>query len=364
MKKVIIVTKIGKNYGALLQAYALKRALEYCGCDVNILRYELTRTQQTYKVLPKLTGINSAKKILKSFKRINATRKSIVEFKKFRDDFFDFTNAYRDIEELKNNPPEAEIYITGSDQVWNPKISFDEAYYLSFVTDKCVKASYAASVGISQIPAEYEDEFIKRIKSIPYRSVREKESQELLSTYGVSASVNIDPTMLLAREEYDQIARECKIDRPYVLLYLLKIPREVNNYITILRQLYPNHVFVNIPGSTWAPRFGDVEISDIGPREFVGLIKNAEAVLTTSFHGTVFSTIYNKNFMTILPEKTGGRMTSLLKQLGLLDRIANIPSDILRMKKKIEWDTVEEAIEEQKDNSYKYLNAIVGGKND
>nr|WP_294660582.1 polysaccharide pyruvyl transferase family protein [uncultured Blautia sp.] len=365
MEKVVLVTKIGKNYGALLQAYALKKAIENCGCDVNILRYELTITQQTYEALPKFTGVRSLKRIIKSFYRVKNTRKSIAAFQQFREDYFDFTCPYRNFEELRVNPPEADVYITGSDQVWNPKISFDPAYYLMFGNEKSVRASYAASIGISKIPTEYEAEFLKRVKDIPYRSVREEEGKELLSTYGISSYVNIDPTMLLSREDYNQIAKDCRIDKPYVLLYLLKIPKDVKSYIENLRRLYPDHVFVNIPGSTWSPKFGDMEMSDIGPCEFIGLVRNADAILTTSFHGTVFSIIHNKKFMTILPQNTGGRITSLLKQLNLLDRITSTPSDLHKIKEEMRWDKVEQVIEEQKNKSYKYLKEVVGaGKDD
>lgn len=357
-KEVVIVTKIGKNYGAVLQAFALKKALEQMKMNVKIVNYALPKTLRTYKILPKITGISSLKTFFNSLKVYKSTKKSVNKFLTFREDYFNFTRTYHDYTELQKDSPKADIYITGSDQVWNPCINFDPAYYLMFGNENAVRASYAASIGIDRIPDEYREEFVDRLSSITYKSVREETAKRLLEDFGISSTVSLDPTLLHSREVYDEIAIEPQISKPYILLYLLIMPDDVEEYIDHLRKKYPNCLLVSIPGKADSKKIGDVEMRDIGPREFLGLIKNAEAVLTSSFHGTVFSIIYEKKFLSILPKKTGGRIEDLLFKLNIQDRIAIRPDDIDNLNHKIEYNNVNERLVSLKEKSYDYLREI------
>ncbi len=357
-KEVVIVTKIGKNYGALLQAFALKRAVEVMGMNVRIVNYALPPTLRTYDVLPKVTGITTLKAFIKSLKVYAATKRSVNKFLEFREEYFNFTEVYHNFTELNNNPPKADIYITGSDQVWNPCINFDPAYYLMFGNEDAIRVSYAASIGIDCIPDKYREEFCKRLSNITYKSVREDSAKTVLENLGIFSTVSLDPTLLHNRDVYDEIAIESNISRPYILLYLLIMPNDVKGYIDNLRKQYPNCILVNIPGSPTSKRIGDVEMRDIGPREFLGLVKNAKAVLTSSFHGTVFSIIYEKNFMSILPGKTGGRIEDLLCKLDIKERIAVTPANINDLDNKINYDDVNEKLSFLKEKSYDYLYEI------
>ena len=321
MNKILLVTKIGKNYGALLQAYALRQALARDGDNVSILRYELDITQQTYRTIPKITSLGSLKKVVLSLPRLFVTKESVKRCLRFRENYFHFTKPYRSFCELQQNPPTADILVTGSDQVWNPKISYDKAYYLQFGSTDALRCSYAASIGLAEIPEVQREDFIRRVKQVTFRSVRERSAKKLLESYGISSQVHLDPTLLLKAEDYDHIARTPDINEPYILLYLLKLPENYQNYIAALERLYPVHKIVSIPGNAFAPKIGHCEAGNIGPEDFVGLIRGADAVLTTSFHGTVFSIIYHKPFLSILPKGTGGRISDLLELLGLSSHI-------------------------------------------
>lgn len=357
--RVILVTKIGKNFGALLQAYALKKVLENEGCSVNIVNYALPNTLRTYDILPRITGIKTFKKWFKSLKRVRATKKSVYKFLKFREDYFSFTRVYNNFGELKADAPDADIYITGSDQVWNPLISFDPAYYLLFGRKDAVRASYAASIGIEAIPKEYEQEFLNRVKTIKYKSVREKSAKELLETYNVNSEVTLDPTLLLKKDDYDKIVKKTSIPKPYILLYLLIVPDNVEEYIEQLRKKFPEHILVSIPGNTAVKKIGDIEMADIGPEEFIGLIKGADAVLTTSFHGTVFSIIYQKKFMAVLPHNTGGRIASLLQELEIQNRIALKPFDIKLIDSDIDYVKTNSILDQKRNKSYLYIKKVI-----
>lgn len=356
---VLIVTKIGKNYGAMLQAYALKKTFEDKACKVSILNYCLASTMRTYEICPKITGWSSFMRFRKAFRIRKATKISVQRFMQFREDALNLTREYKNYAELEAAAPDADIYVTGSDQVWNPKINFDRAYYLQFGRNDAVRASYAASIGLNQIPAEYEKEFVDRIRNIPFRSVREHTAQKTLSQYGISSSVHIDPTLLLDRTDYDQLAVTSPVQKPYVLLYLLIMPDHVEEYLAQLRALYPNHVFVNIPGNVLAEPLGDIQMRDLGPREFLGLIRDAAAVLTTSFHGTVFSLIYEKQFMAVLPRETGSRISGLLEALELMERVATNKEDVKRIGDSIDYERTEEKIKALKDTTYTYIDSII-----
>lgn len=361
VKQVLIVTKIGKNYGALLQAYALKTCFENRGCSVSVLNYCLESTMQTYEIYPKITGKVSFIRFLKAFPVRKETQKSVQRFLLFRQERLNLTREYQNYAELEANAPDADIYVTGSDQVWNPKINFDRAYYLQFGRKDAVRASYAASIGLSQIPKEYEKELVDRIKQIPFRSVRESIAQKILQHHGISSNVHVDPTILLDKHDYDQLAVSPSVQKPYVLLYLLIMPDNVKEYLDELRKLYPNFVFVNIPGNTYTKPIGDVQIRDIGPCEFLGLIRNAEAVLTTSFHGTVFSLIYQKQFMSVLPHGTGSRISELLEKVDLEKRIAFGGDDVKRIQDTIDYEKVDTKIEMLRQTAFNYIDRIVAG---
>lgn len=361
MKQVLIVTKIGKNYGALLQAYALKKSFENRGCSVSVLNYCLESTMRTYELYPKITGWASFIRFLKAFRVRKETEKSVQQFFQFRKERLDLTREYKNFAELEVDAPDADIYVTGSDQVWNPRINFDRAYYLQFGREDAVRASYAASIGLSQIPEEYEKELMDRIRQIPFRSVRENTAQNILQHHGISSSVHIDPTILLDKNDYDLLAVLPSVQKPYVLLYLLIMPDNIKEYLDELRRLYPNFVFVNIPGNTYTKPLGDIQVRDIGPCEFLGLIRNAEAVLTTSFHGTVFSMIYQKQFMSVLPRGTGSRISGLLESLDLEKRIAFEGDDVKRMWDTIDYGKVGERIQILRQTAFNYIDSIVAG---
>lgn len=358
MSKVLIVTKIGKNYGALLQAYALKKVLENRKHEVSVLNYELASTMETYRVIPKVNGARSIIHIIQSIPRVIKTRISVKRFLRFRNDYLSLSVPYKNYEELVKKPPAAEVYITGSDQVWNPKINFDKAYYLLFGGSDVVRASYAASIGINTIPDSIREEFVQRLSNVQYKSVREIEGKHLLHSLGIEAEVNLDPTLLLSRKDYEAICRADVCGEPYVLLYLLIMPDDVKQYIINIRKLYPHCKIISIPGSTYSKKIGDIERGDIGPEEFLGLIKNAEAVFTSSFHGTVFSILYEKQFASYLPPKTGGRIRNLLSEFRLTDRIIETPEDIKTMVKPIDFMDAQKIRKQEIERANEYLNTI------
>lgn len=324
MKNALVVTFTSRNFGALLQAYALKKTIEQMGAQVQILNLDLEHVKNTYKQFHKVTGFHTLMYLLEDLRFYLDRKKAIIRSLQFRDEFLNLTEPYSSGEAVKLNPPEADVYITGSDQVWNPCISFDPAFYLLFGRPETVRASYAASIAIEKIPDEFQEDFPKRVRNVEHISVREESGRRLLAQYGIDAKLHLDPTLLLDREDYEKLLIKPELKESYVLLYLILWPEEPEKIVERVRALYPDRKIVLMIGETRVRHLGDIQILDAGPREFLGWIRYADAVVTTSFHGTVFSCVFHKDFAAIIPKKVGGRITSLLK---LADMEKHIVSD-------------------------------------
>lgn len=357
MKKVLLVTKIGRNYGAVLQAYALKKALEHIGAEVRILKYCLPITESTFRILPKVTGLKTLKDFLYQLPQYREKKEAVNRFLAFREQWFDFTEPYCCYEDLERSRLQADVYLTGSDQVWNPKISFDKAYYLLFAPEQAIKASYAASIGISSLTEDVKEEFGHRIRNISHISVREADAQRQLAEFGISSQVHLDPTLLFSREDYDEIAASPSFSKPYVMLYLLVMPENPQKIVEQLRRLYPGRMIVSIYGTK---NFGDVQLRNAGPCEFIGLIRGADAVITSSFHGTVFSMLYDKEFAVFVPETSGERIRQLLSITNAQSHIVQTNQNLTRDMMKVEIPFSEQIeIKKMREDSLRYLNGIL-----
>ena len=320
--KVGIITKIGKNYGALLQAYALRKTCEKNGAEAHIIKYTPKISRDSYKVCKYKWRLRGTIVNIQSLLHYAENKKSSERFLKFREDEFNFLGNYNSYEEMEILPPICDIYISGSDQVWNPEISFDKAFYFSCISKENKKlTSYAASIGIKSLPNELKNEFKKRISRFDYISVREKQAQKILEELGIDSDVSPDPTLLLEKEEWNVMACET-IKTPYILCYFVSYPKGIEKVIEEVQKKYgKKYSVVNLMTSEDSSKIGDIKIRDAGPREFLGLFKNASYVITSSFHGTVFSIINRKPFVTTLYKSTSSRVVELLNNLSLENRI-------------------------------------------
>jgi len=317
--RVGIITKIGKNYGAALQAYALKKAFENMGAQSHVIRFEMPSTHKTYKVCKEPWRFRGVIANLCALLHYGENKLSSERFLRFRDERFDFIGSSSNLEELKEQLPACDVCVSGSDQVWNPTISFSPAYYCEFAPEGSRRAAYAASIGIEKIPENVREEFFARVSRFDFISVREKQAQKLLAENGIEAELAPDPTLLFDAEQWNGIARET-LKGPYILCYFVATPKNIAPLVKKLQEKLGMKV-VNLMTSETSAGIGDIKIRDAGPEEFLGLFQNASFVVTSSFHGTVFSIINRKPFLTTLYSQTGSRVVSLLETLGLEKRI-------------------------------------------
>jgi hypothetical protein len=329
------------NYGTSLQAYATVKVLQNLGYDVEIIRYNKNRgIFGTLMALPnylKSGGkselfIKLNKKInsffLAGYKRNNHIRNKAVE--NFKESFFEpLCKYYSGINELNEASLNYDVCLVGSDQLWHPMGLTSGFYNLKFVKESIPKLAYAASFGVSSIPnfqIQATKEYLERFDWIGVREQKGKEIVESISNK--KADFVCDPTMLLSKNEWEGFAKKSsqKILDPYIFCYFLGHSSDIRQYAEELSQktncklVVMRHVdeYLKVDES-----IGDYAPYDVSPVDFVYLLSHAKYVLTDSFHGTIFSIIMEKSFLTFYRVKptvvtsTHSRIDSLLNKFHL-----------------------------------------------
>lgn len=249
------------------------------------------------------------------------------------------------------------IYIAGSDQIWNPN-NYQGKFFLDFIADNSIKASYAASMGIVKAEQDKIDKVGKSISSFDAISVREEDVKKLLQKYVQnSITVNVDSTLLLTKQNWRELEKQVnEIKNDYVLVYLLHVPKDINRTIRRIRKITNKKILlIDRIGILRYVVHADYVISDIGPKEFIWLFDHASYVVTSSFHGTVFSIIFEKKFLPLINPSAPSRINNLLQ---LLDISYASSQEILFPG--IDYCSVRKIIEKEKHRSFTYLQSVIG----
>ena len=359
------------NYGASLQAYALQHYLERLNNEVEIIqfvpwyhhRYELFHVEKNSKYYS-ITKHNPILKIayclLKNTRQL-ITWKRKISFDNFDKNFLRLTKEkYENSASIKQNPPEADLYIAGSDQIWNTDClnGREPAYYLDFGR-QVYKASYAASFGTSEIQDDAKDSVKAFINKLDRISVREDSGKKILEDLGFeNVTKVVDPVFLLNQNEWKTLSRKARkynIKDKYLFLYnFIDDPRIRNFSILVAKRMQLKIVSVN---DFRKIDYADYNVNDAGPLEFIELLSGAEMVIANSFHATAFSVIFHKPFFSfpLACQKNSSRMTDFLNQLGLLNHFnPNAYIDSL-----IEYDWVQKKLDAEIEESKEYLNEIL-----
>lgn len=328
MKAGVITFHSAHNFGASLQAWALQKALKNYKIEASVINYHPSIIDDLYNPLKGKYGLERR---VAQFKLRRQNPKSLERYKNYTSFIkknFNLLGDFSTYEELKAANLNLDAYIVGSDQVWNSEHigGFDPAYFLDFVEPGPLKISYAASIGRDYLLPIYHEQIKNSLKSFTSISVREKSAKKPVKALTKKeVDVVLDPTLLLAREEYNEIKTIPNIKDKYIFVYMMEHNPEVvafaNKVSTAtglpIVQRRPNKIFKNEIASCYT--------SD--PGDFLGLIENAEYVITNSFHGTVFSIIYETPFVSMLHSNTGSRTVDLLKSLNLESHLLYKPGD-------------------------------------
>lgn len=372
MKSVGIITmhKVW-NAGSALQAYALQRVIEDLGYDAQLIDYEYPNVEHrafanNVKEFNTLDIWGVIKLLVQKIKTKFIRHKHSELYSSFYNKYFHCTDkAYNSRKSLFDNVPEFDIYVTGSDQVWNPQyIGFDTSYLLDFVPDNAVRISYAASFSINNIPSYMEGEYTRCLSKYKVISVREESGSHLVNKLiGEDATVCCDPTLLLDKEQWSKVAEDSSlcIKKKFILIYIMGyaydpypgIYKHIDEVVNFLKLPV---IFYNSRRGTYKPPYGEIRVDECGPTEFLWLFKNASFVITDSFHGTAFSLNFQKPFISVIKEieNADSRVYNLLVSAGATDR-AVICGEDFELKEAIIKEPSTSKLEELREGSLAYL---------
>lgn len=370
MKRVGIIT-IQKcdNFGADLQAYALGAKLRSMGYDaenIDYLFYKHPRhlggrgerpvlpisiknkvKEFLFPVVTRLRGLKNRGARAERHRRFDAW--FIANVKVGRE--------YRSVQSLYVEPPSYDVYMVGSDQVWNPRLySNIKPYFLDFVPQDARCVSYASSFGISELSSPVFYKYKLWLKKFSYIGLREKKGAEIVDAMALNAEVAhvLDPTLLLTADDWEKVAirPDNAPTGKYLLLYDLIASQET---VDLARR--------------WATQEGwqVVRLGDgaYGPGEFAWLFAHAQSVVTNSFHGTAFAILNHKPFYSVVPSgmTNASRIESLLNTLSLQSRLM-LAADYAEvgMNSELDWSIVAERLNDARGKSVGFLRRSIDGE--
>lgn len=315
-------------------------------------------------------------------KRRNAKKRTLLEynrkmnenrdFKSFRTSNFSMSETvYRSLLELQQNPPLADAYIVGSDQVWAHLLNTEEntSMFLNFGKQNTLRISYAPSFSMEQYPEELEERLKLNLSRFDSISVREQTGKRICSKAGFDSTVVLDPTLLLSSEQYREIKDKCRRDN-YIYLYYLNIENAEEICWNELN-VFAHHNRMSViatPASGYlqgTELFDGVEYEYATIPQWIGLIDGASIVVTTSFHGVVFCILHHTPFI-YFPLKGkysrgNNRVVDLCNILGLLGRIWNDSVSYEQLaEQRINWKLIDEKLNSKRTDSILFLkNALI-----
>ncbi|ERK01680.1 polysaccharide pyruvyl transferase family protein [Hoylesella pleuritidis] len=307
------------SYGAALQAYAIYRFLQSHSYNVELIdlctEYRLSlKIGKKYPIFTRRYHLSILKGLI-IYHLLHPLK--IIRFRSFNNRI-KYSKRYRSIDDLYRDPPQYEIYCTGSDQSWNPKLVREpKPYLLTFVKEGAKCISYGSSIGTEVLPKEYSSLYQEALLKYAHISVREKSAKHIIQelTSRSDIEVVLDPTMLLPVEHYLSISKEVLKER-YMFCYFLNASRGLLKYAQAIAK--HNNLSLVIGGTSKIKGINAKFLSEVGPCEWLGLIKGAAHILTDSFHGTVFAMLLNGNFTTCIVDKERAtRIINLLEQFSL-----------------------------------------------
>ena len=360
MKIGILTFHCAHNYGAVLQCYALQQYLRSLGYEVLLVNYRPEYLLKPYTRVPALgnTSLVGKIKILLNF--ILSFFVRVIRYRGFEK----FINKYLLVSKVVNREDidslTCDVYIVGSDQVWNPKITegFDDVYLGNFVVRRNVKKiTYAASISLSDLTEEQSIYLKKALYNFNAISVREYKMISLLQPLtNFKLMQVVDPTFLLDKQDWDKLVSNIPpCQGKYVLTYQVEVNPNVNRIAHLIARQLNARLIQLVAWPTIKYKNSLRQTTD--PAAFVSYIKHAECVVTSSFHGTAFSILYQRPFYVVdLHSLHGGsneRLKTVLSTFHLEERY--IPEGWDSKFQNIDYTDINIQIESMREESQKFL---------
>lgn len=377
LKKIggVIVSDLNHtNYGSALQAYATMKMVQEFGFNLTFIKYIKRRNfLEKLLIMPKYMISGGLERFIRNLRtkykekkcpeyvanqRIRCEATNAFKIK----EFVPYFKEYKGYKALCNGSKEYDAIFVGSDQTWRPIGFYSNYWNLNFVDDSIPTFSYSSSYGVSSIPFIQRKGTKRYLERIDLISVREKKAKEIVESLSTKhAEIVADPTMLLTCEQWLKFACNSKktIKEPYIFCYFLGPRRDIREQALMLAKQTGCKIVINPHMEEYRKAdegIGDYICYDLTPYDFVKLLSEAKYVCTDSFHGTVFSILTHRKFVTFYREagqSTNSRIDSLLSMFGLTDRLYR--DDIKIIENDIDYEMVDKNLVKYREKSLSFF---------
>jgi hypothetical protein len=357
MKLGIITFHRAKNYGAVMQTYALNKVTKNLGIDSEVIDYRYNKIENDYAFFKS----KNAKKILKDIINYPLKKGKWKKFDRFIEKNINLSEkVYREAQELEEANKIYDCYLTGSDQVFNLKMTGnDENYFLHFADSSKKKNSYAASFGQKEIPKDKEEIYKTLLSDFHSISIREKDAIKIVNELtDKNPRIDVDPSFLLDKNEWEKVSLPPKEKGKYIVLFVMQKNQTIFKFTEDLsaKTGYPI-IFITDGYKKYLKAKHKMVVS---PEEWLGYFLHAEYIVTNSFHGLAFAVNFNKKFFVELqkPPATGNsRLETILQEYQLQNRMIKNGTSVA-IDQDIDWDFVNQELDKNKKQSLNYLKGL------
>ncbi len=374
MKKVGIITTFRQpNWGSVLQAYALQKTIEKQGFNVEVIDYQYPNEFHWER------GLNwgfPPKRNLKTFFKHIITNimctfglrpwSRMLLLNEFIRQEMKVSETYCSHRHLHESPPYYDIYVSGSDQIWNPYTMLgDMSYMFDFVANDCIKISYASSFSCLTLPDEYKKDYYSLLKTYKAISVRENNGRKIIQNLlGQDAKVVLDPTLLLNKSEWQQVAigaRKTKLPEQYILCYMLAYTFDaeepMSKLLSNIQKKYKMPIIAlrQMPKNFRGNEYRLPKSYNKGIREFLYLIENASIIVSSSFHGTAFALNYGKPLVALTANNEDDRVLTIMNNLNLSDHLCVLGKEYDEYEAYYDCEQEQQLLEQQRRESIQFL---------
>ena len=375
MKVGIVTLHKVLNFGSVLQAYCTCNILSRFGYESEIINYMEPRyrfkgvLKSLFRVI--FSEKNKSSFTTKIFQFLMKLVSYVVQyrnFEKFINKYLELSESrYKTFDDLIKTPPQADIYLTGSDQIWNSEYNggVDRAHFLDFVPTGKLRLAYAASFGKDALRPEEVEETKYLLEKYSAISVRESSGVNIINELGISGTQQVlDPTLLLNRDEW---AKEFVLTRPKEQQYLLiySVERSLDDVVySVARKIADakglSVIFLSPAAKLKSMKQCDLQLPFSKVVDFLQYFYYADFVVASSFHGTAFAINFNRQFVSVLPPRFGARPRSLLNLVNLNDRIVEVSDlDINKISEPIDYLSVNKILDQEREKSLAFLKSAL-----
>lgn len=362
MKKAALITvHVGANFGSILQTIATCEVLNRVGYEAIVVNYIPNRVTNTAVFKSEIIKGMSFKAFLRGCNHLIVDVINRIIYNGYLKKYCTLTRAVYSNDDfgewVSRNVKGRDVYITGSDQVWNSHYNegVDTHYFWDGV--KGNKIAYSSSIGASDISEEEKKRFYRYLTGYKAISVREIQAKKILESINISSTLVLDPTFMLKSYDWVRFCTKRLIKSPYILAY---IPYNIVDKNLIYRSI--NRIakekglkVVTFSWNWFRDKNADYTVRFTSPGDFLSLMIYADCVVTNSFHGTAFSVNLNKDFWVYMPSKFPSRIESILKLCKLEDRVLSEVITNEQMEQHINYDQVNDILDEERNKAYSFL---------